>query len=307
MAHARSAVRRSPWEQLKFSPVRVPRSVLTAGGELAATVAVVYVYFLIRGSHPDDVPESVNRTIAIVDMEQRFHLFQEATIQHFFLGQHWVVNLANMIYVWGMYPTLTSLAAWLAFKDIGSFRYARNLLLVSAVMGLAGYWLIPAAPPRLLGVHGFAYGFVDTLHSPTSAVKDHQLGTFRNDYAALPSFHFAWIALAAVCVWCNTRWTPLRVLAVCLPVVMFWAIIVTANHLFFDLVLGVLTVVVAWLITKGLYHLAARVRGTDARERGAFRRDDMRPTRRRNGTAAYCAICGRRGGGRPLADDNGGP
>jgi hypothetical protein len=213
----------------------------------------ITVYFLIRASHPDDGWQSVRRSLAIIRLESHVGVFREPSIQQWFLPHEWAIDVANTVYVWGMYPVLIAVAIWLAFHDLRSFRYVRNVMLVSACLGVAGYWLIPAAPPRLLDAYGFHYGFVDTIHQSTAPARDYQPGFFKNPYAALPSFHFAWVALAGAAVWTNTRSRALRAAAAAFCLVMFWAIIVTANHFFFDLLLGVLTVLIAWLITKGLY------------------------------------------------------
>jgi hypothetical protein len=87
---------------------------------------------------------------------------------------------------------------------------------------------------------------------------------FRNSFAALPSFHFAWVALAGAAVWTNTASRAWRAAVAAFCALMFWAIIVTANHFFLDLILGVLTVVGAWVVTNCLYRLANRRRGAAA-------------------------------------------
>lgn len=245
-------------------------------GELLLTSVAVVIYFLVRASHPDDVPDSVRRSLAIVRLENHLGIFHEAAIQRWFLPHEWVIDFANTVYVWGMYPVLVAVAVWLAVRDLQSFRYLRNILLVSACLGIVGYWLIPAAPPRLLSTYGYNYGFVDTLHHGSSAVQDYQPGAFRNPFAALPSFHFAWVALAGAAVWTNTASRVWRAAAALFCALMFWAIIVTANHFFLDLILGVLTVGVAWVITNALYRLSSRYpRAVSVGAHPARRRDSL--------------------------------
>src|SRR5690606_27245557 len=71
---------------------------------------------------------------------------------------------------------------------------------------------------------------------------------FVNDYAALPSFHFGWIALSAAAIWVNTTNRWVRVGAVAMSVVMWWAVVVTGNHFFFDMIFGGLVVAFAWTL-----------------------------------------------------------
>ncbi|MCC6381058.1 MAG: phosphatase PAP2 family protein [Dehalococcoidia bacterium] len=226
------------------------RRVWIAAIELALTTAAILVYFLARGAHPDDVPSSVRRALDIVNFEKSLGIFREQDVQAWFLRWPAVIHFANAFYVWGMYPLMAVVAFWVAATNLPYFRFLRNVMLVSAVMGLVGYWLLPTAPPRLLGLHGHEFGFVDTVHGSS---RDLQPAPFLNEYAAIPSFHFAWVLLASVALWANTRSLPVKALAVLVSVLMAWAVVVTGNHFFVDMVLGLAVVAVAWVITRLAY------------------------------------------------------
>jgi hypothetical protein len=65
------------------------------------------------------------------------------------------------------------------------------------------------------------------------------LGPFVNPYAAVPSLHFGWsflMSVALVLAWPRAWWT--WTLAVVQPVLMFFAIVATANHWVLDAVAG---------------------------------------------------------------------
>ena len=140
----------------------------------------------------------------------------------------------------------------------------RNVLVVSALIGIAAYYVLPAAPPRLMEIHGYDFGFVDTVHDAASVVLL-PAGPFVNDYAAVPSFHFGWIALSSAAIWANTqRWVKADA-AVLMSVAMWWAVTVTGNHYFFDMIMGGVVVAFSWMIVTWLHQvqwrkLAARVR-----------------------------------------------
>jgi len=204
------------------------------------------LYFWIRGSRPDDIDAAVGRSLEVVRFEQRLGLFQEARWQSAFLPHRLLMSTANLIYAWGHYPVLLAIALWLVVKDPVRFRFVRNVLIVSAVIGIATYWLLPAAPPRLMGFHGYDLGFVDTVHGATSNVQYFQPSPFVNDYAALPSFHFGWIALASAAIWVNTSSRLIRLGAVLMSVIMWWAVTVTGNHYFLDMFAGGLVVAISW-------------------------------------------------------------
>ncbi|MDZ7728779.1 MAG: phosphatase PAP2 family protein [Dehalococcoidia bacterium] len=117
------------------------------------------------------------------------------------------------------------------------FVFVRNVMFLSMVMGLVFYYLLPAAPPRLMALHGHELGFVDTVFGTETMVNYAQPSLILNEYAAIPSFHFGWIALASAAMWVNTRSAAVRAAAVALTLVMSWAIVASANHLVIDMAL----------------------------------------------------------------------
>ncbi len=223
------------------------RRLAVASAEILLTSTVLLVYFVVRGgARPEQFDASVTRGLAIVRFEQSIGLFQERWLQSVFLNYDGLMWFANLVYAWGHFPVLAIIGIWLALKDVGRFRFMRNVMLLSAILGVACYYLIPTAPPRLLAAHGFDFGFVDTVHVAGSNANYFKPGPFVNDYAALPSFHFGWIALASAAIWVNTtsRWA--RAVAVALSVIMLWSITVTANHFFFDTLMGGVIVAISW-------------------------------------------------------------
>jgi hypothetical protein len=237
VATAIGGARSTPRARLKAS-----RAAFT---ELGVTVALLALYFLLRGSHPDDIPASVARMQQVVDLEQRLGIFHEEGMQDFFARWPAVIDVANVVYVWGLFPVLIVIGIWLALFHLDEFRFIRTVLLISAVFGLLGYWLFPAAPPRFLAAHGFDYGFIDTVHGSN---KDMQPKWFLNEYAALPSFHFAWVALGASAVWRATPNAWARAIATLIAIAVGWAVVVTANHLFFDMIVGALLIALSWVL-----------------------------------------------------------
>ncbi len=223
--------------------------------EILGTAVVLIAYFLLRGIRPDATEDSVARSLHLIRFEQRLGIFQEVSWQSAFIEHHWLMSVANWIYAWGHYPVLLAIALWLVIKDPLRFRFVRNVMLLSAIVGVLSYWALPAAPPRLMAAHGYDFGFIDTVHGATSNAYYFQPAPFVNDYAALPSFHFGWILLATLAIWVNTSRRPVRAAAVGMSVVMFWAITVTGNHYFFDMIFGAVVVVVSWVavdaISKG--------------------------------------------------------
>lgn len=220
--------------------------------DFGIVLSVIGVYFLLRGAAPDRFGYSVEVTKHLVSFEKTLHIFWEPKVQELSIRFYAVKEFANFTYAYLHFPVLLVVGAWLWFRDRNAFRFMRNVMFVSMAIGLVFYWLVPAAPPRLMATYGYDLGFVDTVFGGNTHVDYAQPSLILNEYAAIPSFHFGWIAMASAAIWVNTRSVTLRTAAVTLTVVMTWAIVASANHLFFDMALGGLVIIVSWQVAKRL-------------------------------------------------------
>jgi hypothetical protein len=231
-----------------------PRAALlnarTFARDFTVVLSVVGVYFLLRGAAPDRLALSVEVTTYLVAFERELGVFWEPTIQEWSMRSHYVTEFANFTYAYLHFPVLIVVGAWLWTRDRNAFRFMRNVMFISMVIGLVFYWLVPAAPPRLMAAHGHELGFVDTVFGGETRVNYAQPSLILNEYAAIPSFHFGWIAMASAAIWVNTRSVTLRTLAVTLTIVMTWAIVASANHLFIDMALGGAVIAVSWWLAS---------------------------------------------------------
>ena len=218
--------------------------------DFGIVLSVIGVYFLLRGAAPDRLGYSVDVTRHLVSFEKALGVFWEPKVQELSIRWYPVKEFANFVYAYMHFPVLAMVGGWLYFRDRQAFRFMRNVMFVSMAIGLVFYWLIPAAPPRLMAAHGYDLGFVDTVFGGNTHVDYAQPSLILNEYAAIPSFHFGWIAMASAAIWVNTRSTTVRTAAVMLTVVMTWAIVASANHLFFDMALGGLVIMVSWQVAK---------------------------------------------------------
>jgi hypothetical protein len=223
--------------------------------DITVTAALMLTYFLIRGLRPDAIEDSVGRSLYIIKFEQTLGIYQEVRWQEIFLPYGHLMTIANFVYAWLHYPVLLAIALWLVIRDGAKFHFLRNVMMVSAFIGIVCYWLLPAAPPRLLEEYGFDFGFRDTVHGATNNVGYFQPGPFVNDYAAIPSFHFGWIALASAALWITTSSRLVRAIAVLMSILMWWAVTVTGNHFFFDMIMGGLVVGFAWVFVAWMEQL----------------------------------------------------
>lgn len=253
------AVRQIPYASFpaaRRSGASVPRAIIDGarafGRDFGIVLGVIGVYFLLRGAAPDRLAFSVEVTQQLVAIEKAMRMFWEPTIQEYSIRWYWLKEFANFVYAYMHFPVLLVVGVWLWFRDRSAFRFMRNVMFVSMAIGLVFYYLIPAAPPRLMEAHGYDLGFVDTVFGTETNVNYAQPSLILNEYAAIPSFHFGWIAMASAAIWVNTRSVTLRTVAVMLTVLMSWAIVASANHLFIDMVLGGVVIAASWWLAARL-------------------------------------------------------
>lgn len=235
------------------------RRVGTFAGDFGLVLAVIGVYFLVRGAAPERIGYALEVTKGLVRVEQAAGVFQEQRVQALSIRYHAVQEVANFTYAYLHFPVLAAVGAWLWWaKGRERFAFMRDVMFVSMAIGVVFYYLVPAAPPRLLAAHGYDLGFTDTVFGGNTAVNYAQPSLILNEYAAIPSFHFGWIAMASAAIWVNTGSRVVRGLAVALTVLMTWAIVASANHLFIDMALGGVVIGVSWVVA-GRLHRPARV------------------------------------------------
>ncbi len=244
MIRAGAAAARRPALHLRWAP--------SFARDFGLVVGVILVYFILRGQAPGNDSFAVALTWRLVELERGAHVFWEPTIQAWSIQVYWVKETANFIYAYAHFPVLIIVGVWLWFRGRERFVLMRDTMFVSMVIGLVFYYLLPAAPPRLLAAHGHNLGFVDTIFGGHTAVDYAQPSLILNNYAAIPSFHFGWIVLASGAVWFNTKSWGLRALAVLASLAMGWAIVASANHLLVDMVLGTLVVGLSWWLARRL-------------------------------------------------------
>lgn len=232
--------------------------------DAAIVLAVIGVYFLLRGTVPERVDFAVALTDRLISFERAIYIYWEPQVQEVSIRYHAVQEVANFVYAYLHFPVLAVMAGWLWFKGRDRFVFIRNVMFVSMVIGVVFYYALPAAPPRLMDLHGYNLGFTDTVFGDNTSVSYGQPSFVRNEYAAIPSFHFGWIAMASAAMWVNSRARTVRVAAVLLTLAMSWAIVASANHLFIDMVIGGLVVWIAWMVARRIERRGAARRDTTA-------------------------------------------
>ncbi|MGW8357094.1 phosphatase PAP2 family protein [Streptomyces wedmorensis] len=207
-------------------------------------IAVVYAAYtggrlLVRG----DEAAAVENGLAILRMEETLGIDAEHPLNRLFTDVPALGIPADFAYASLHYLVTPAILVWLFRRRPAHYRAARTWLMVSTLLGLVGFTLLPTCPPRLLDP---VYGFTDTMAHFSAygwwggeASAPRGLGGMTNQYAAMPSLHVGWALWCGVMLWRYGR-TPLaKALGVAYPLVTALVVMGTANHYLLDAVAGV--------------------------------------------------------------------
>ena len=221
-------------------------------------VAAVF-YFLVRGLTQGDEDPAIAHAHSILRLERALRVDVELGIQNLILPHHWLITIANWIYMWGHWPVIATALLALYLKDRKHYVLLRNAMFISGAAGLLVFALWPVAPPRLLPG---SEGYVDTVTVWSDSYHLLQPPALVNKFAAMPSFHVGWNLLVGIMVWLSfhNRWV--RVLAVASPVLMAAAVVATANHYMLDSVAGIAGALAGLALAYRLFEFMYR-RGLD--------------------------------------------
>lgn len=208
------------------------------GAEAALVVAAYIAYSALRVVVEGSSAQAVENAFHIIAIEQSLGVFHEASILHAVESQPWLAATMEWIYMWAYLPLLGVAGTVVYLRDRRLYRGYRNTMWICALIGLIIFALLPVAPPRMLP----EYGFLDPIRGPLT-----ETSTTRNEFAAVPSYHFGFTLLAALAIAHTYRfqyWLCIALAAV--PAVMLFSIVATANHFFLDAVVGGSIVMGIW-------------------------------------------------------------
>ena len=167
----------------------------------------------------------------MIDFERSTHTFFEPSLQAFFLPAHWLIDLANQIYLNAQFSIALGFLVWLYLFRNESYYFVRNMFVVSMGLALVGYTLYPTAPPRMFPEHGF----VDTITDFSNVNHDSSLAKiFINPYAAVPSMHCAFALMIGATGVMVCRNGVAKAFWAAWPLLIAWVVIVTGNHYWVD-------------------------------------------------------------------------
>ncbi|QGG96110.1 phosphatase PAP2 family protein [Actinomarinicola tropica] len=233
-------------------------------------IAVFYaIYTYIRnqfGSASVDSSVAHDNALTVIRIEEALGLFHEETIQELFLDWRPFIQFWNVFYGTFHFAVTIGVLVWLFFRWRDQYPAWRNTLAFTTGLALLGFTLFPLMPPRLLSAddefgagHNNPYfiddyGFVDTLaeYGGLWSFNEGAMAKVSNQYAAMPSLHFAWATWCALAIAGRTRQWWAKVLAGAYPPATLFAIVVTGNHFWLDAVGGAIVLAVGWMLGSRL-------------------------------------------------------
>src|SRR6478672_9080944 len=163
---------------------RLPGGWTDLARQVGILVGVDLAYTAVRGFADSERSAAFTHGAQVIDFERATHTFFEPSLQAFFLPAHWLIDLANQIYLNAQFSIALGFLVWLYLFHNQSYYFVRNMFIVSMGLALVGYTLFPTAPPRMFP----EFGFVDTINDFSNVNHDSTIAKiFINPYAAVPS------------------------------------------------------------------------------------------------------------------------
>jgi len=197
-------------------------------------VAAGFVFYLVvRAVAVGERTTAIRHGEDVLHVERVLDLDWERAGQAVTIHHEWMRDVFDTVYASVYWPMLIGALLVLWRWDRRSYVILRDAMAISGAVGLLVFALYPVAPPRMLD------GYVDTV---SASARQHFIAhpsSFVNPYAALPSFHAGWVALAALFLAASARHWFVRAVALVPAPLMAVTVVVTANHYVVDVIAGV--------------------------------------------------------------------
>ncbi|MEU6815296.1 phosphatase PAP2 family protein [Streptomyces sp. NPDC046860] len=232
--------------------------------EILLIAASYWTYSLIRNAVPEQRQQALSNADALWWLEHRLGIAVEASVNHAADSVGWLIIGMNYYYATLHFVITIGVLVWLYRWHPDRYAPVRLVLFATTGVALAGYYLFPLAPPRLMrGGH-----FIDTVavHQTWGSMASGDLKHMSNQYAAMPSMHIGWSLWCGLTVFALASVPWARVLGLAYPALTLVVIVSTANHFWLDAVGGVACLGFGVALARVWYGRLPHVRGsgTDA-------------------------------------------
>jgi membrane-associated phospholipid phosphatase len=223
------------------------RRVLPRGwGDFAFQVALwagfLLAYQVARGVADRNTAKAFQNGLTVIDLERRANSLIEISLQSFVHSSNFLIAATSYTYWLSQFTVLGAALLWVYLRRNEAFLRFRNLVMLANLIGLAGYVLLPTAPPRMFP----GFGFADTL--ALFGGLNHGSGLIElasNPYAAMPSLHAADALIVGITLASLSRRWLVRALWLAWPAWVWFSVMATGNHFWLDIAGGVLVAALA--------------------------------------------------------------
>ncbi len=230
----------------------LPQGYGDAARQLSLFVVAELCYEAVRGVADGQRVTAIANGEHVISFEKSVHAFFEPALQGVFINHRWIIDFANFMYMNSHFVVTTAFLVWLYVFRNQNFYFVRNMFMVAMGLAVIGYALLPTAPPRMFDE------FTDTITKYAQVNHDSSLvRLFINPYAAIPSMHVAFSTMIGATGVLISKHTISKALWAIYPVLVFWVVIVTANHFWVDGAFGLVVAAFAALTAR---QVLARVR-----------------------------------------------
>ena len=189
----------------------------------------------------------------IIDLEKFFGLYFEPDLQSWFLDWEWFLRFWNIFYGTLHFGVTLGVLLFLYIRKPIDYTKWRTVGLLTTGVALIGFATFPLMPPRLLGNCRPVGACVESPYLDTMAeyggiwsFDSGLMESLSNQYAAMPSLHFAWALWSYLAVRKHLRTNSMKFAMALYPVFTIFAIVVTANHYWIDAVGGALVLLISY-------------------------------------------------------------
>jgi hypothetical protein len=243
------------------APRRIlPRGWLDLLWQLSLWFAFLLAYQVARGVADRNTAKAFENALTVIDLEQKSDALFELSLQRIIHSSELLTELTLWTYWMSQFTVVGLALLWVYLRRNDAFLRFRNTIMLANVIGLAGYVLLPTAPPRMFP----GFGFVDTLAQFGNVNHGSALVELAsNPYAAMPSLHAADALIVGVVLATVVRRRIFKLLWLVWPAWVWFTVMATANHFWLDIVAGI---VVAGFAAAVIYRrpLRARFAGASA-------------------------------------------
>ena len=141
---------------------QLPNGPLDLARQLVLFCGAYWLYQLVRGVVDGRAAAAFDNGREVIHIERGLGLFFEPAVNAWASANDVIADITSWMYVNAHFGITTLALAWIYLRRNERFYFVRNMFMVSMVLALILYMLVPTAPPRMPP----EWGFTDSVAQP---------------------------------------------------------------------------------------------------------------------------------------------